>query len=80
MLTLGKKITKEEYHKYQYMPFEINEQWGEQTPESLDLNKDYLAIKIDKNRAGSKDKIILFEINLDYNTWDNVGYLIKKKS
>ena len=80
MLTLGKKITKEEYHKYQYIPFEINEQWGEQTPESLDLNKDYLAIKIDKNRAGSKDKIILFEINLDYNTWDNVGYLIKKKS
>ena len=77
MLTLGKKMIKEEYHKYKYIPFEINDQWGSQVEESLDLKKDYLAVKIDKNRAGSKDKIILFEINLDYNTWDNVGYLIK---
>lgn len=79
ILTLGKKLAKEEYHKYQYIPFEINEQWGEQVPENLDLSNDYLAVKIDKNRAGNKDKIILFEINLDLNTWNNVGYLVKKK-
>lgn len=79
ILTLGKKLAKEEYHKYQYIQFEINEQWGEQVPENLDLSNDYLAVKIDKNRAGNKDKIILFEINLDLNTWNNVGYLVKKK-
>ncbi len=79
ILTLGKKLVKEEYYKYQYIPFEINEQWGEQVPENLDLSNDYLAVKIDKNRAGNKDKIILFEINLDLNTWNNVGYLVKKK-
>ena len=28
ILTLGKKLIKEEYHKYQYIPFEINDQWG----------------------------------------------------
>ena len=76
ILTLGRKIDKEEYYKYQYIAF--NDDWGEPVAEQLDLKKEYLAIKIDKNRAGSKDKIILFEINLDFNTWNNIGYLIKK--
>lgn len=75
MLTLGKTINKEDYHKYKYVA--INDQWGEPSDEPLELDKKYLAIKIDKNRAGDKDKIILFEINLDYNIWDNIGYLIK---
>lgn len=79
ILTLGKKLSKEEFHKYQYITVSDNLHWGEPTTENLDIEKDYLAVKIDKNRAGSKDKIILFEINLDYNTWVNVGYLIKKK-
>ena len=77
ILTLGRKIDREEYYKYQYISF--NDNWGEPVAEPLDLKKEYLAIKIDKNRAGSKDKIILFEINLDFNTWDNIGYLIKKE-
>lgn len=75
-LTLGKMIAKEEYHKYKYVDLSPNT-WGEPTEEPLMLDKSYLAVKIDKNRAGGKDKVILFEINLDYNTWNNVGYLIK---
>ena len=35
-------------------------------------------IKPDKNRAGSKDKIMLFEIDLNLNIWKNIGYIIKK--
>ena len=77
ILTIGKKIGKEDYHKYQYVS--VNDNWGEPTEENLDLNKQYFAIKIDKNRAGSKDKIMLFEIDLNYNTWVNIGYLVKKQ-
>lgn len=76
-LTVGKKLEKEEYHKYQVVV--ENDSWGEPVAEDLDLSKEYVGIKIDKNRSGNKDKIILFRINLDYNTWENVGYLIKRK-
>lgn len=79
IMTLGKKLGKDEYHKYQYVTVASDYYWGEPTVENLNDEKDYLAMKIDKNRAGSKDKIILFEINLDYNTWENVGYLIKRQ-
>lgn len=76
MLTLGKLIGKEEYHKYKYIPLD---DWGEKTPEDLNLGERYMAVKIDKNRSGSKDQIILLKINLDYNTWENVGVLIRAK-
>lgn len=76
MLTLGKLIDKEEYRKYLYIPIGI---WGKSEGEPLDLSCRYLALKIDKNRAGDKDKTILFKINLNYNTWENVGYLIRAK-
>mgnify|MGYP000547878084 CR=1 FL=1 len=55
-----------------------NESWGEPVVEDLDYNKQYFAIKADKNRSGDKDKIMAFEIDLNYNIWDNVGYIIKK--
>ena len=55
-------------------------QWGEPTTEDLNLDKNYVAIKIDKNRSGDKDKIALFEIDLNLDTWDNIGYLIKRKN
>lgn len=76
-LTLGKKISKDEYHKYQIV-YE-NEEWGEPIAEDLNYEKQYFAIKADKNRSGDKDKIMAFEIDLNYNIWDNVGYIIKKQ-
>ncbi len=77
-LTIGKKLEKEEYHKYQFV--RTKGQWGEPTTEDLNLDKNYVAIKIDKNRSGDKDKIALFEIDLNLDTWDNIGYLIKRKN
>lgn len=76
ILNIGKKLNKEEYHKYQ-MVLECDS-WGEVNAENLDLNKQYFCIKPDKNRAGSKDKIMLFEIDLNLNVWKNIGYIIKK--
>lgn len=76
VLMLGKALNKEDYHKYQYIS--INDEWGEPIPNDLDLSKEYFAIVVDKNRGGNKKFIPLFEINLDYNIWYEVGYLIKK--
>lgn len=75
-LMLGKRIDKEDYHKYQYVS---TTDWGEKTTHDLNPSNRYFAIKVDKNRGGNKDFIPLFEINLDYNLWVEIGYLIKKK-
>lgn len=75
-LILGKRLIKEEYHKYKIVPHK-NIDWGEVSEIDLDLNKIYYAIKVDKNRSGSKDKIPMLEVDLDKNTWVEVGYLIK---
>lgn len=76
-LNIGKKLNREDYFKYQAI---INvDAWGEPVVEDLDLNKQYFCIKVDKNRSGEKDKIMLFDINLNYNIWKNIGYIIKKE-
>ena len=74
-LMLGKRIDKEEYYKYQYIS---TDDWGQKKTHDLLPDKRYFAIKIDKNRGGNKDYIPIFEINLDYNLWVEVGYLVKK--
>lgn len=76
-LILGKRLIKEEYHKYKIVPNE-GVIWGEiKEPIDLNLEKIYYALKIDKNRSGSKDKIPVLEVDLDKNTWTEIGYLIK---
>ena len=77
ILNIGKKLNREDYHKYQMVA--ENDSWGEPTADDLDLKKQYFCIKPDKNRSGSKDKIMLFEIDLNYNIWKNIGYIIKKQ-
>lgn len=76
-LILGKRLIKEEYHKYKVVPNE-GVVWGEVIePIDLNLEKIYYALKVDKNRSGSKDKIPVLEVDLDKNTWSEIGYLIK---
>lgn len=75
-LMLGKRLSKEEYHKYQYV---CTTDWGEPHTEELNINKSYFCIKVDKNRGGSKDIIPIFEFNLDLNVWEEIGYVIKKR-
>ena len=77
VLLINEEIKKEDFDKYQYIPFEDEDtlSWGDPVP--LDKNKRYLACVVDKNRKGEKC-ILLFEFNLNYNTWLNIGKLIKK--
>jgi len=76
-LTLGKKLDRSEYHKYQVVVEDGS--WGTPIKTDLDYSKQYFAIKPDKNRDGDKDKVMAFEIDLNYNIWDNIGYLVKKQ-
>jgi hypothetical protein len=75
MLMIGKRLEKNEYHKYQYVSDDC---WGEPLKYDLDLSRTYFGVKVDKNRGGSKSVIPLWQIDLDLNTWEEVGYLVKK--
>jgi hypothetical protein len=77
LLTLGKRITPEEYPSLQYLAYD--ESWGEEVAYDLDPQKKYFGLRIDKNRLNEKDKILLFCYDLNFNYWENVGLLIKKK-
>ena len=41
-------------------------------------NTKYYACVVDKNRAGAKPKV-LFRLNLDFNRWEEVGYVRYKQ-
>ena len=81
LLVLGKKIAPDEYHKYQYKPYddELSDSWGEPTLQDLHPEKFYFGIKIDKNRLGERNKVLLFEYNLNFNEWKNIGLLYKRR-
>ena len=77
LLTLGKRITPEEYSGCQYLAY--NDDWGEEVAYDLDPKKNYFGLRVDKNRLNEKGKILLFAYDLNLNVWDNVGLLIKRK-
>jgi replicative DNA helicase len=74
-LCMFKEIDKEDYHKYYYE--EYNEGWGTPAEKNLNLDKRYYICVLDKNRAGSK-KRLLFEVQLDYNLWIECGEVFRK--
>ena len=58
-LVLYKEIPNAQLSKFYYLTY--NEDWGEPTPTDLNKNKRYYIGNIDKNRFGSKKKL-LFEV------------------
>lgn len=79
ILVLNMKIKPEYYKKYERISFEDQTGKQLQTRWDLDKNKVYYGTKIDKNRAADKSKLLLFEVDLNLNTWKNVGYLQRKE-
>lgn len=73
-LSMGKRLNIDDYHKYKYIPIGC---WGESCYENLNPNKTYYGVKVDKNRGGNKNGIMLFDVDLDYNIWQNIGALVK---
>lgn len=77
-LCLIKEINNSTYDQYEiadeedstdYKPLEIPEL----------SNTKYYACVVDKNRAGAKPKI-LFRLNLDFNRWEEMGYVRYKQN
>lgn len=71
-MLLGKRLPKSKYDKYQIKVAKGKNEWG-YIP--LERNKTYYAKKVEKNRGGEKDLILVYEVNLDLNTWVELGYL-----
>ncbi len=76
-LCLIKEINNGTYDKYEKSDEEDAEIYSDLERPKL-LNTRYYACVVDKNRAGSKPRIV-FRLNLDFNRWEEIGYLRLKQ-
>ena len=72
-LCLFKQINRDDYDKYEYSKQEVDTKFFN-LEKSKNPDVRYYACVIDKNRAGAKPKL-LFNLNLAYNSWEELGYL-----
>jgi len=72
-LCLFKQIHKENYKNYEYSLNEVDDKFFN-LKDYDDPDERYYACVVDKNRAGAKPKV-LFNLNLAYNRWVELGYL-----
>ena len=72
-LCLFKQIHNEDLGKYEYSLNEVDTKFFDlEKSENPDVR--YYSCIVDKNRAGSKPKLV-FRLNLAYNEWNELGYL-----
>ena len=76
-LCLIKQIDNRTLKDYEYSLEEVSDTYYP-LKEYKDPDERYYACVVDKNRAGSKPKV-LFNLNLAYNRWVEVGYLRLKE-
>lgn len=76
-LCLIKQINGQTYKMYEYTLDEASEDYHD-LEKPTEINVRYYACVVDKNRAGPKPKV-LFKLNLDYNVWEEVGFLRLKQ-
>ncbi len=75
-LCLMKQIPRDMYDDFHYSEEEVGTKFYE-IEKSDDPDERYYACIVDKNRAGAKPKL-LFNLNLAYNRWNELGYLSLK--
>ncbi len=76
-LCLLKQIDNRSLNDYEYSLEETTDKFYE-LKKYEDPDVRYYACVVDKNRAGSKPKV-LFKLNLAYNSWEELGYLRLKQ-
>lgn len=76
-LCLLKQIDNRNLENYEYSLEETGNQFFE-LKKYKDPDVRYYACVVDKNRAGSKPKVV-FRLNLAYNRWEELGYLNLKE-
>ena len=72
-LCLIKQINNKTLKDYEYSLEEVGEKFYP-LKEYKDPDERYYACVVDKNRAGSKPKVV-FNLNLAYNRWVELGFL-----
>ena len=77
-LCLVKQIPRQMYKDFQYSKNEVDTEFFD-IKNYEDPDERYYACVVDKNRAGAKPKL-LFNLNLAYNRWVELGYLSLKQS
>lgn len=77
-LCLFKQIHKENYKNYEYSLNEVDDTFYN-LKDYDDPDERYYSCIVDKNRAGAKPKL-LFNLNLAYNRWVELGYLRLKSA
>ena len=75
-LCLIKQIPRDNLDDYKYSLEEVDTKFFE-LKKYDDPDERYYACVVDKNRAGAKPKL-LFNLNLAYNRWNELGYLFLK--
>lgn len=78
-LQMWKHLTEEDKRNYVYISEEDDDSWGEPTEEALNPNKNYVGLRVVKNRYGSKNDLICFEVQMNENIWKEIGILRKKE-
>ena len=76
-LCLMKQIPRDMYDDFQYSEQEVDTKFYN-IKKYDDPDERYYACIVDKNRAGAKPKL-LFNLNLAYNRWEELGYLSLKQ-
>ncbi|MFE4571402.1 replication protein [Paenibacillus chitinolyticus] len=66
--------SKHRLYPYNYYKDEFSGRWLPK-PYQLDPDKKYLILFLPKNREGSEDEQIVFEVNYDFNIWREVAYV-----
>lgn len=72
-LCLIKEINNTTYQNYEYADKEESTDYKELEKPKL-FNTRYYAVVVDKNRAGAKPRL-LYRLNLDFNIWEEMGYV-----
>lgn len=75
-LQMWKHLTPEDKQNYVYLS--EDDSWGEPVEQDLSLEKSYVGMRIVKNRAGSKNDLICFEVQMNENVWKEIGILKRK--
>ena len=76
-LCLIKQISYQSLSRYEYSLTDTFDKCLDIKP-SKDVDVRFYACVVDKNRAGAKP-IVLFKLNLAYNSWEELGYLRLKQ-
>ena len=72
-MCLIKQIDRDSLGDYEYSLKEVDTKFYD-LEKSDDPDVRYYACVVDKNRAGSKPKLV-FKLNLAYNSWEELGFL-----